>query len=763
MGKRQKATGGDAVIYARYSSHNQRDVSIEQQVEACRKHAAELGLTVTATYEDRAISGKTDKRPSFQRMMRDAEQHKFAYVLAWKSNRIGRNMMQALVNESRLVDCGVKVFYAEEDFDDNAAGRFALRSMMNVNQFYIENMAEDVKRGLYDNAKKGLVNGSLPLGYKRGADGKPEIDEPKAAIVREIYTRVAAGELFASIAADLNARGIRTARGREWNKGSFHVLCHNDRYRGIYMYGDIRIPGGMPRIISDELFYDAQEAYGMKKDNRYGRARHGAENYLLTGKLYCGHCGSYMVGISGTSKTGEMHYYYACQKHRLEHTCEKKAIRRDVIENAVARVIMMYCLDDETIDFIVDSTIAYFKQKDHELHIEAMENELAAVQQAISNLMKAIEAGIITPTTRTRLLDLEEQQAKLSAKINTAKAERVEIDRDDLIAGLQLFRTGDIKNKKFLAKLFNTFLIAVYLYDDNRLKIVFSFTGNHNSVEIPLELDNDCPDSEIVSDETEVRMSHLECGKEGLKPVEKTVIDRCVHKIYAPYFEHPCPETVPMLEDLYNALLTQDEPEAHHVAAALEIYVKGSLNIFNHRTNVDIDNRIVCYDIKQLGKQLKKLGMLIVQDQVWGRVTANRSVGKSTRYYADEFHLLLKDEQTAAYSVEIWKRFRKWGGIPTALTQNVKDLLASPEVSNIFENSDFVYMLNQANGDRQILAKQLNISPHQLSYVTHSGEGEGLLFFGNVILPFVDHFPKDLELYRILTTRLSEVVEAKHE
>lgn len=220
-----------------------------------------------------------------------------------------------------------------------------------------------------------------------------------------------------------------------------------------------------------------------------------------------------MVGISGTSKTGEMHYYYACQKHRLEHACEKKAIRRDVIENAVARAIMMYCLDDETIDFIVDSTIAYFKQKDHELHIEAMENELAAVQQAISNLMKAIEAGIITPTTRTRLLDLEEQQSKLSAKINTAKAERVEINRDDLIAGLQLFRTGDIKNKKFLAKLFNTFLIAVYLYDDNRLKIVFSFTGNHNSVEIPLELDNDCPDSEIVSDETEVRMSHLECRK----------------------------------------------------------------------------------------------------------------------------------------------------------------------------------------------------------------------------------------------------------
>ena len=250
-------------------------------------------------------------------------------------------------------------------------------------------------------------------------------------------------------------------------------------------------------------------------------------------------------------------------------------------------------------------------------------------------------------------------------------------------------------------------------------------------------------------------------GKEGLQPVEKTVIDRCVHQIYQRYFNDPRPENMPILEDLYNALLEQEEKEARHVATALEIYVKGSLNLFNHQTNVDIQNRLVCYDIKQLGKQLKKIGMLIVQDQVWGRVTANRNAGKSTRYYMDEFHLLLREEQTAAYSVEIWKRFRKWGGVPTGITQNVKDLLSSREVENIFENSDFIYMLNQASGDRQILAKQLNISPHQLSYVTHSGEGEGLLFYGNVILPFVDRFPTDLELYKIMTTKLSEVTDEK--
>ena len=245
-------------------------------------------------------------------------------------------------------------------------------------------------------------------------------------------------------------------------------------------------------------------------------------------------------------------------------------------------------------------------------------------------------------------------------------------------------------------------------------------------------------------------------GKEGLKPVEKTIIDRCVRMVYRNYLQYPIPENMPILEDLYNELLKQYEKEAKYLATALEIYVTGSLNVFNHRTNVDIKSRVVSYDIKELGKQLKKIGMLIVQDQVWNRVTVNREEHKATRYYIDEMHLLLKEEQTAAYTVEIWKRFRKWGGIPTGITQNVKDLLSSREIENIFENSDYIYMLNQAAGDRQILAKQLNISQYQLSYVTSSGEGEGLLFYGSTIIPFVDRFPKDTMLYRIMTTKPQE-------
>ncbi len=251
-------------------------------------------------------------------------------------------------------------------------------------------------------------------------------------------------------------------------------------------------------------------------------------------------------------------------------------------------------------------------------------------------------------------------------------------------------------------------------------------------------------------------------GKNGLEPVEKTIIDRCVRLVYQDYLADPVPEKMPILEDLYNLLRKQEEPEAQRLATALEIYVNGSLKVFNHRTNVELNNRLVCFDIKDLGKQLKKLGMLIVQDQVWNRVTVNRAAHKSTRYYIDEFHLLLKEEQTAAYSVEIWKRFRKWGGIPTGITQNVKDLLASREIENIFENSDFILMLNQASGDRQILAKQLNISPYQLSYVTNSGAGEGLIFYGNTIIPFKDRFDNSLMLYALMSSKPEDVESVKN-
>lgn len=478
------------VLYGRYSSHNQKDISVEQQFEKGYELAAEYGIRIIDTYADRAVSGRTDKRRDFQRMMTDAAKGKFRYVIAWKSNRMGRNMLEALINEARLQDLGVRVLYVEEDFDDTAAGRFAARSMMNVNQFYSENMAEDIKRGLYDNAANCMVaNGHLPYGYKADETLHYAIDEPKAAVIREIFTRVSCGEAFVDIMASLNARGIKTSYGRPWGRSSFQRILSNERYRGIYIYGDVRKEGGIPRIVSDELYFKVQEVITTKK-NPQGRHRVNGD-YLLTGKLFCGHCKSPMTGISGTSRSGNLHYYYVCQKRRTEKTCEKKNLRRDDIELQVAKAIKRRTLDDDTINWIADSVVEYSQHQESASGIGLLEDQLKDTQRSIKNLMAAIEQGIITPTTKARLMELEKEQSDIDRKITMAKADVIPVNRDQLVGWLKKLQAGDVHDKKYQAELFDTFLIAVYVYDNpdgqDYMKVVFNYAGSKNTVEIPLD------------------------------------------------------------------------------------------------------------------------------------------------------------------------------------------------------------------------------------------------------------------------------------
>lgn len=279
-----------------------------------------------------------------------------------------------------------------------------------------------------------------------------------------------------------------------------------------------------------------------------------------------------------------------------------------------------------------------------------------------------------------------------------------------------------------------------------------------NPMDIPLDADFDENPIALKSDFITSLCEIVVGGRYGITAEERSIIDMCVNEIYKPFLSfEPTQEKMPILSDLYNALKAKGEV-ALRVANSLEMFVNGSQNIFNHRTNIDMSNRIICFDIKDLGNQLKKLGMLILQETVWNRVSANRGQRKKTRYYIDEFHLLLKDEQTANYSAEIWKRFRKWGGIPTGITQNVKDLLMSSVVENIFDNSEFIYMLSQAAGDREILGEKLHISPEQLKYIENAGQGEGLIKFGSTILPFKDEFPRDTEMYKLMTTKPLEQV-----
>lgn len=288
---------------------------------------------------------------------------------------------------------------------------------------------------------------------------------------------------------------------------------------------------------------------------------------------------------------------------------------------------------------------------------------------------------------------------------------------------------------------------------------VVKISSNSSQYINPMDINIDSDEEDKIADKSDFLISLCELiigGRFGLEPEERTAIDIATRSVYTYFFTHnPSIEKMPTLQNLLEALKEQGDI-ATRLVNSLEMYVTGSQNLFNNRTNVDIKNRLVCFDIKELGTQLKKIAMLILQDQVWNRVSLNRELEKKTLYYIDEFHLLIRDEQTAKYSVEMWKRFRKWGGVPTGITQNVKDLLTSPEIENILDNSDFVYMLNQNGGDRDILQEKLHISDEQIKYVTDSGQGKGLIRYGKTILPFEDNFPKDTVMYSLITTKPEE-------
>lgn len=480
-----KQLSGVGVLYARFSSHNQRDASIDQQFAVGRKKASELGIPIVEAYSDYAISGKTDKRPAFQRMMRDAEKGNFQYVIAWKSSRMGRNMLEALMNESKLNTFGVRVVYVEEDYDDTAAGRFALRSMMNVNQFYSESMAEDVVRGMNDNASKCMVNGKAGYGHKKGEDGKFVIDDAQCRILNEIYTRVSERESFVDIYNDLNRRGIPSPSGKEWNRSSFHRLMPpNERVIGYYVWGEHRIENGVPRLISDELYYKVSEVMKMDKGTR--KRHRTTVDYLLTGKLYCGHCESPMIGVSGTGRSGNLHHYYSCRKKQTDHSCSKKNVRKEDIELMVAQAIRDYALRSDVLEWIADSVVAYAKKLEEGEKLSLLNDKLKATNKTIKNIMSAIEMGIFTDTTKDRLLELEREKAELTRQIKFEESNIISVSREDVIAGLSVFRDGDLSDPKYLAGLFDTFLIRVYLFD-NELKLIFSFDGKNKTTTVSLK------------------------------------------------------------------------------------------------------------------------------------------------------------------------------------------------------------------------------------------------------------------------------------
>ena len=443
-------------------------------------------MKISEVYADRAISGRSDKRPEFQKMIRHAEAGKFQIVLTYKSNRLARNMLDALRYEDRLEKAGVTVIYCKEDFGNNAAGRLALRMMMSLNEFYSENMAEDIRRGMLDGAKQGKVMGVMPLGYKRGEDGRYAIDETSAEIVREIFRRVSENETLASIADDLNARGIKTAYKRPWGKGSFSTLLSNERYIGVYKFSDVRIENGMSAIIDRALFEEVQEKVRRRKEVA-GRRRDYAE-YLLTGKVFCAKCGGPMIGVSGTSRNGTPHYYYVSRTRREEHTCKKENVRKEAAEREIASRLKSIILQPNVVEWMIDNVMRYQEEARKQSDLASYQNRLVEVKRSLDNLVKAVEAGVFSQSTKTRLDELEAEQRELQGMIAVEQSKIKTVTRDQIEYYLDSFRDGDAKDPAYQKRLFKAFLVKAFL-DDGKFRIVYNYADGLDTLEFPMTLE----------------------------------------------------------------------------------------------------------------------------------------------------------------------------------------------------------------------------------------------------------------------------------
>lgn len=477
----------EAVIYGRYSSHNQRDVSIEQQVAECEEFARASNLKVVKVYADRHLTGMSDKRPQFQQMMKDAVHGKWKYVIVWKLDRFARNRYDSATYKFRLKKNGVRVLYAKENIPEGPEGILLESVLEGSAEYYSANLSQNIKRGMRYNAMNCMVNnGAMPFGYCKGPDGRYAVVEAEAEIIREIYRKVADGVPFVDIANDLNGRGIQTKSGGRWNKSSFHRLLKSPAYIGTYRYSDIVIEGGMPAIVDKDLFLRVQQRLE-SKPNPQGRHRENGD-YLLTGKLFCGMCGARMVGISGTAKSGNIHHYYECQERRVNRTCTKENVRRDWIEREVTRLALDYVLRPDVIEWIADRVMEYQEREAASSRLLSLQEELAAVNEASSNVMKAIEAGIITATTKRRLQELEAEAARLSNEIYVEEASLTRIERDFVVYWLEKFRGGDLESQEFRRKVIDTFVAAVYLWDD-RIRITFNYSGKRNEADFALVMD----------------------------------------------------------------------------------------------------------------------------------------------------------------------------------------------------------------------------------------------------------------------------------
>ena len=486
-----------AVIYARYSSDSQREESIEGQLRECKEYAERNGITVLSAYIDRALSAKTDNRPEFQRMIKDSAKGLFDIVLVWKLDRFARNRYDSAHYKAILKKNGAKVVSAKEAIAEDSTGILLESLLEGYAEFYSVELSEKIHRGQKENALKGLNNGGgIPLGYLLGKDQRLEVDPVTAPLVVEIFSRYAEGETIRAIVDSLNERGLQTKRNKPYTMSSFNSILKNHKYIGEYKYQDVVIPGGVPSIVPQELFDRVQAR--MEKNKRAPAMSKADEKFLLTTKLFCGKCGRLMVGESGTSHTGKKHYYYKCGSAKRKTGCTKKAVKKDWIENLVVGRTMRMIFDDRTLAAIAEMVLEVQSRESTSLPV--LKRQLAQAEQGIENMLNAIQQGLFTSSTKQRLEELEAAKERLTVSILQEELKKPHLTKEQILFFLNRFRAIDISKPEQRQRLIDSFVNAVYVYDD---KIILTFNYKDGTEAITLDdikgsdLEAACPPEDL--------------------------------------------------------------------------------------------------------------------------------------------------------------------------------------------------------------------------------------------------------------------------
>ena len=460
-----------AVIYARYSSDSQREESIEGQIRECTEYARRGNITILGSYIDRALSARTDDRPEFQRMIRDSEKGLFDTVLVWKLDRFSRNRYDSAYYKHMLKKNGVKVVSAKENISDGPEGIILESMLEGYAEYYSAELSQKIQRGQKENAMKCKNNGgNTPLGYYVDREtGVLAVDPLTAPIVREIFTEYDRGARMSEIRDALAARGVRTSKGKDFKICGISLILKNRKYIGEYKYGDVIIPDGLPAIVEKDLFERVQRKM---EANKKAPARYKAdEAYLLTTKLFCGDCGRLMAGESGKSAANRVKYrYYKCSGAKRRLGCHRKPLRKDWIERAAVLLTIQKVLTDETINRIADAIVSM--QEEEDSIIPALERQLRECEKGIENLLNAIQAGILTSSTKERLEQLEARREELKCSILQARLERPKYSREEIVQWISRFKQGNVDDKEYQKEIIDTFLNSIYVYDD---RLVFTY------------------------------------------------------------------------------------------------------------------------------------------------------------------------------------------------------------------------------------------------------------------------------------------------